>query len=87
MEDQLEVIDKLLNTEGPPLESSPETPNQRPPSKKSKTLVSEEDEQPELNSHLLSVMERVERMQEESLRRLRSLEMTVKGNTKRHRLP
>lgn len=41
MEDQLEVIDKLLNTEGPPSESSPETPNQR----------------------------------------LRSLEMTVKGNT------
>ena len=33
------------------------------------------------NSRLLSAMERVERMQEESLRRPQSLETTVKGNT------
>lgn len=81
MEDQLGVIDKLLDSEGPPVDSSPETLSQKPPSKKSKTQVSEEDEQPELNSRLLSAMERVERMQEESLRWLRSLETTVIGNT------
>ncbi len=81
MDDQIEIIDKLLNSEEPPSEPSPKALSQRPPSKKSKTLVSEEDEQSEPDSRLLSAMERVERMQEESLRRLRSLEITVKGNT------
>ena len=83
MDDQLAVMDKLVDSEGPPPEPSPETPKKRP-SKKSKTLISEEDEQdgqPVLSSRLLSAMERVERMQEESLRRLRSLETTVKDNT------
>lgn len=78
-------MDKLLNSEELSSEPSPETSNTRPPSKKSKTLIYEEDdeqvEQPVLNSRLLSAMERIERMQEESLRHLRSLEITVKGNT------
>lgn len=50
--------------------------------KKSKTFASSENEtQPVSNSLLLTVMERIEKMQEESLRRLHSLKTSVKDNT------
>lgn len=74
-------MDELLNSEGAQSEPSPEI-HLKPPAKKSKTrnksktLNSEEDEQPVPNSRLLSAMERVQKMQEESHRRLRSLEVT-----------
>ncbi len=77
----MQIMDELLNPEGAQSEPSPEIPPSKPPAKKSKTMNSEEDEQPVPTSRLLSVMERVERMQEESLRRPRSLEATVKTNT------
>lgn len=48
--------------------------------KRSKTIDDNEG-QSVPNSVLLTVMERVEKMQEESLRRLQSLEATVKDNT------
>lgn len=78
LETHLELMDELLNQE-PSSESSPEISKR--PSKKSKTLTGEQDEQPVTNSRLLSVMERIEKMQEESLRRLQSVEATVKDNT------
>lgn len=70
----MQVMDELLNSEGAQSEPSPESPR----AKKSR---SGEDEQPVFTSRLLAAMERVERMQEESLRRLRSLETSVKTNT------
>lgn len=58
----------------------PETPN--PPTKKSKTTDKGASEsQTVSNSHLLEVLERVEKMQLESLTRMQSLETTVKDNT------
>lgn len=59
-----------------------ETP--KPKSKKSKIRASDEDgshSEPVSNSHLLKIMERIEKMQEESLRRMYSLEVSVKDNT------
>ncbi len=81
LENQLEIMDELLNSEGPPAESSPEASSLKPPSKKPKTGINEEDEEPVFNSRLLTAIERIEKLQEESLKRLRSVETTVKGNT------
>lgn len=80
----IESSSSWLNTSVGP---SPEIRHLKPPGKKSKTRKkskrqnSEEDEQPVPTTCLLSAMERVERMQEESLRRLRSLEITFQTNT------
>ncbi|KAI2662014.1 LINE-1 retrotransposable element ORF1 protein [Labeo rohita] len=58
----------------------PETP--KPPSKKSKMGDRDgSDSQSVSNSHLLEVLERVEKMQAEFLTRMQSLETTVKDNT------
>ncbi|XP_053179039.1 interferon-induced protein with tetratricopeptide repeats 5-like [Scomber japonicus] len=81
LENQLEVLDGLINSENPtPIcEGSVEG---RLPGKKSKTLASEGDTQQNVsNSALMNVMERIEKLQEESLRRLQSLESTVQDNT------
>ena len=81
LENQLEVLDGLINSENPtPIcEGSVEG---RRPGKKSKTLASEGDTQQNVsNSALMTVMERIEKLQEESLRRLQSLESTVQDNT------
>ncbi len=77
LDDQLQIIDKMLTPE----EAAPRSLKPRRPSKKSKTLISEEDEESEPESRLLLTMKRVEKMQEESLKRLCSLETTVKDNT------
>lgn len=81
LENQLEVLDGLLSSENPST-TPDENVKDRRPGKKSKKLPSEgDDEQTVTNSALLTVMERIEKMQEESLRRLQSLETTVKDNT------
>lgn len=81
-ESQLGVMDGLLNPESSstiPVENNAD----RRPGKKSKKLASElgDDEQTVSNAALMTVMERIEKMQEESLRKLHSLETTVKDNT------
>lgn len=78
LETQLGAMDDLINQEQSS-ESSPETTMR--PSKKPKTVMDEQDEQPVTNALLLTVIERIEKMQQESLRRLQSVETTVKDNT------
>ncbi len=81
LENHIEVLDGLLNPENPPTTSSV-TGGDRRPGKKAKKQPSEgNDEQTVSNAALMTVMERIEKMQEESLRRLQSLESTVKDNT------
>lgn len=82
LENQLGIMDDLLNPESPSTISDGNMAERRP-GKKSKKLAkdSEDENQIVSNAALMTVMERIERMQEESLRKLHSLETTVKDNT------
>lgn len=76
LENQFQMLDGLLNPESPSTEAG-EKAEERRPGKKSKKLVSEGNIEQTV-SNFAFVMERIERMQEESLKRLQSVETTVK---------
>lgn len=78
LDTHLDSMNDLINQEQS-TETSP--PITKRPSKKSKKVTEEQVEQPVPNSLLLSVMERIEKMQAESLKRLHLVEAAVKDNT------
>lgn len=83
-EEQLGALDQMLNE----VRDANSTNANVRPAKKSKTLQSEDDEELDVDmipkttaASLLSIVQNIERMQRESLRRLMSLEGTVNQNS------
>lgn len=80
LDDQIKVTDNLIGEESEPTSEQLTKASNGPKSKKNKKPVSDEPEGSDLMS--LSIFERIEKRQAESLKRPQSLEDAVKENTK-----